>query len=291
MFYKKLLKNKFLKITIKIVVTFFCFYILYKKIDLKIIGEIIKDINYYFILLAVLFFSLSKYISAVRLKLLFETINLPISSALNLRLYLLGMYYNLFLPGGIGGDGYKAYYLKRKHPTISLKKIITSLLFDRINGLFVVLILILLFFLFLPLEFAFKELLVSFGIIAMPLLLLGLMYFFFKESIKHYFNLFAYSIGVQITQLLSVLFIILSLNIEHSIVELLFVFLLSTITVMIPITIGGSVLRELTFVYFSVFFHYDKNYSITIAFLFYIITALISLFGIYYSFNPKKLSD
>jgi glycosyltransferase 2 family protein len=31
-----------------------------------------------------------------------------------IQLYLLGIYYNLFLPGGIGGDGYKIYLLKQK---------------------------------------------------------------------------------------------------------------------------------------------------------------------------------
>ncbi len=286
---KSLIKNKYFKITVKLIITIACFYILYLKTDVKIIRTILKEINFIFLILATLCFIFSKYISALRLKHFFELIHLPISQYLNLKLYLLGMYYNLFLPGGLGGDAYKAYYLRRKYSAVSLRKILTSLIFDRLNGLFVLLVLVLILFFFVPYEIIYKKEIIIIGVFLFPLCLYILMYLFFKESLPKFFSLFIYSIGVQLIQLLSVLFIILSLNIHTTIYELLFVFLISTITVMIPITIGGSILRELTFVYFSVFLHYDKNYSITIALLFYLITAFVSLFGIYYSLYPKKI--
>ena len=34
-----------------------------------------------------------------------------ISEKESLKLYYKGMFYNIMLPGGIGGDGYKGYYL------------------------------------------------------------------------------------------------------------------------------------------------------------------------------------
>ena len=291
MSFKKIIKNKTIKISFKISITLFCFYILYSKIDFSVIGTILLKANYFYILLAVLFFIFSKYISTLRLNLFFEIIRLPISEKLNFKLYLLGMYYNLFLPGGIGGDGYKAYYLRKKFRDSSLKEILKAILFDRLSGLSVLFDLSIFLLYFLPFYFVFKDIVLVIIIVFIPISFYFLSYLFFKESLKHFFRLFIYSFGVQLTQLASVFFIIISLNIHDKIYELLFVFLLSTITVMIPITIGGSILRELTFVYFSTYFLYDKNHSITIALLFYLINALVSLLGMYYSFHSEKLKD
>lgn len=57
-------------------------------------------------------FNISKIISSIRLNRYFKDINLSLSQTYNLKLYYLGMFYNLFLPGGIGGDGYKIYIIK-----------------------------------------------------------------------------------------------------------------------------------------------------------------------------------
>jgi uncharacterized membrane protein YbhN (UPF0104 family) len=86
-----------------------------------------------------------------------------------------------------------------------------------------------------------------------------------------------------------VVFILLSVEIYDHSVEIAFVFLLSTIVVMVPVSIGGIGLRELTFIYFSDYFQYDKNTSVSAAFLFFILTTLISIPGIYYHFRPEKL--
>ncbi len=44
------------------------------------------------------------------------------------------MFYNLFLPGGIGGDGYKIYLLQKNYQT-GTKKIFGAVLADRISGM------------------------------------------------------------------------------------------------------------------------------------------------------------
>jgi hypothetical protein len=40
---------------------------------------------------------------------------LKLNPKYNLRLYFLGLFYNVLLPGGIGGDGYKIFMSEAKH--------------------------------------------------------------------------------------------------------------------------------------------------------------------------------
>ncbi len=288
--FKKIVRNKYLKTGVKLFFTLLCFFILFLKIDLTRVLTILKSANLFLIVLAILLFVLSKYISAVRLQQFFNLIQLPISTSLNLKLYLAGMYYNLFLPGGVGGDGYKAYYLKRKNKEVSFRKILLALIFDRLNGLVVLCILIFILFYFIKIYFAYKSLLIVTACILSLIVLFLLMQLFIRESIKKYFILLFYSFVVQCSQLLSGLCLIFSLHTDNNIIEMSFVFLISTITVMIPVTIGGTGLRELTFAYFSDhYFCYDKDYSVTVALLFFVITCLVSLTGMYYSIKPEKL--
>ena len=52
----------------------------------------------------------------------------------NFILYLLGIFYNFFIPGGFGGDAYK-FYLMNKNYNWDLKKLFKLLVFDRLIGL------------------------------------------------------------------------------------------------------------------------------------------------------------
>ena len=56
---------------------------------------------------ALLLFNASKIASAFRLNVYQRHGGVSLSESENLRLYYTGMFLNLFLPGGIGGDGYK----------------------------------------------------------------------------------------------------------------------------------------------------------------------------------------
>ncbi len=70
----------------------------------------------------------------IRLNIYFSAIDLKLKEKTNLQLYLLGMFYNLFLPGGIGGDGYKIYLLQKNYQT-GTKRILGAVLSDRISGM------------------------------------------------------------------------------------------------------------------------------------------------------------
>src|SRR5260370_40827739 len=77
---------------------------------------------------------LSKLFSALRLNIYFRSIHIHLPEWANIKLYWLGMFYNLFLPGSISGDAYKVILLKRKFNT-SYKKTSAAVLMDRFSGL------------------------------------------------------------------------------------------------------------------------------------------------------------
>nr|NQU89424.1 hypothetical protein [Bacteroidota bacterium] len=56
-----------------------------------------------------------------------------------------------------------------------------------------------------------------------------------------------------------------------------------------PITIGGIGSREVTFLFGAQIMHLEITNSIALSLLFYIITAIVSLFGIIYSIKTEKL--
>ncbi|MGI9551063.1 MAG: lysylphosphatidylglycerol synthase domain-containing protein [Aurantibacter sp.] len=69
----------------------------------------------------------------------------------------------------------------------------------------------------------------------------------------------------------------------------LFIFLISSIVAVLPLTIGGIGSREVTFYYGAALFGLDENSSVSISLVFFLISALISFFGIYYHFRKLEL--
>jgi len=96
---------------------------------------------------------------------------------------------------------------------------------------------------------------------------------------------------VQLAQLVSVLFILNSLSVSLDTIEYLFVFLVSSIVSVIPLTIGGIGSREVTFLYGAEWLGLDASTSIGISFTFFLITALTSVFGVIYHFKKPKLES
>ncbi|HEY0667897.1 MAG TPA: lysylphosphatidylglycerol synthase transmembrane domain-containing protein, partial [Sphingobacteriaceae bacterium] len=123
-----------IKIVLKIGITALSLYLVFKKVDPKDLKSAFSTTNPLFLLAALIFFVISQVISASRLNSFFKGIGLHISEGYNFRIYLLGMFYNLFLPGGIGGDGYKVFLLKKLHKT-SARKLLWAIFFDRLSGL------------------------------------------------------------------------------------------------------------------------------------------------------------
>ena len=98
-----------------------------------------------------------------------------------------------------------------------------------------------------------------------------------------------YSALVQLAQLISILFILKALHIEAHTIAYLFIFLISSIVSVVPLTLGGIGSREVTFFYGALWLGLDENTSVSISMIFFLITAIVSLLGIIYHFKKINL--
>jgi glycosyltransferase 2 family protein len=124
--------------------------------------------------------------------------------------------------------------------------------------------------------------------------LVFLAYYFFIKFIYPYFlkiNLitYLYAFAVQLLQVACAWFLLLALGETHNHLAYIVIFLVSSAVAVLPISIGGVGVRELTFLYGSQLLNVDINIAVGISFLFYLITALVSLGGIFFVFRPVKL--
>jgi len=199
------------------------------------------------------------------------------------------MFYNLFLPGGIGGDGYKAYLLK-KHYNKKLAPILKALFVDRVSGLVALIFLAALLFIFS--KYAIYPL--NYLAIATLILIYPLFYLFSKKSnlfLKYFKETNILGFVVQFLQLVSALALIYAIDKNLPIVEFLVLFLISSIVSVLPITVGGVGVRELTFLYGLKFINYSPDIGIAFSFLFFIVTLISSFFGIFYLHRVKNLVE
>ncbi|MDF0706401.1 lysylphosphatidylglycerol synthase transmembrane domain-containing protein [Flagellimonas okinawensis] len=276
---------------LKIIISAVLIYFIFTKIELKDVLQTLKKSDPLYLFFALLFFVVSKVIAAIRTNLYFHQIGAKVSQLSNLKLYLLGMFYNLFLPGGIGGDAYKGYVIQKEYQP-GTKKVVSSLLLDRLSGMLLLFVYACMLAVLSKNEFfqSFYWLIIA----AIPLSVVVFWFvnkMFFATTLPVFWKSVGFSALVQLTQLVCVIFILKSLSVDLDTIEYLFVFLVSSIVSVIPLTIGGIGSREVTFLYGAKWLGLDESTSIGISFTFFLITALTSLFGVIYHFKKPKLES
>lgn len=284
-------KNQ-LKTALKLLLTGLALYLVFQKIDTEQLWQIAKTIHWIWLIPAVLLFVASKVFTAFRLNLYFKNIGLQISESQNWRLYLIGMFYNLFLPGGIGGDGYKVYLLNKEFKT-PVKKLIKSALLDRLGGLVAIVFLLFGLFLIVDIQLEFLESQLWNGLIIVGLIMTIPAFWlsqklFFRDFLPSFWPANAWSFSGQIAQLICAWFILKSLGINENIMAYQLVFLLSSIVAVLPLTIGGVGARELVFVYAHAYAGIEETAAVAFSLLFFVITASISLGGAFVKVDLAK---
>lgn len=275
---------------LKVAISAALLYFIFTKIPFSEVLAIVKRSQPLYVVGALVFFVLSKIFAALRLNLYFHKIGVLLTQKSNLKLYLLGMFYNLFLPGGIGGDAYKGYYLKQ-HFEVPTKKVVAVLLIDRLSGL----LLLFVFACILGVTMEVPVLLPFTWLIGLciPMSILifwGLQRRFFTYIVAVFWRSCAMSALVQLAQLACVLMILQALNIQVSTMEYLFIFMISSIVSVLPLTIGGIGSRELVFLYGALWLGLEEDRSVGISMLFFLITAFVSFLGIWYHFQKPSLN-
>jgi len=276
------LKNQ-LKTALKILLTGGALYLVFQKIDTEQLLQLSKNLSWPWLLPAIALFVGSKAATAIRLNHYFANIQLVLSTWENWRLYLIGMFYNLFLPGGIGGDGYKVFLLNKAFKT-PVKQLLKASLLDRLGGLvaIVALLLALVGLIELPWQgfetWTTKILLLAAALGVIPAFWL-LQKVLFPNFLPSFWKGIIWSLVGQLTQMASVFCLLLALGVQDKFLAYQAVFLLSSIVAVLPLTIGGVGARELVVVYAHSYAGIQETEAVAFSLLFFLISAAVSLSG------------
>ena len=276
------LKNQ-LKTALKILLTGGALYLVFQKIDTNNLLQLSKTLSWGWLIPAIALFVGSKVATAIRLNTYFANIHISLSFWENWRLYLIGMFYNLFLPGGIGGDGYKVYLLNNQFKT-PVKELLKATLLDRLGGLIAILGLLFGILLIIDLPFPFgepwvRDAVFSIGMIGVVPGFWLLQKILFSNFLPSFWQGIFWSLVGQFAQMAAVVCLLLALGVQDKFLAYQAVFLLSSIVAVLPLTIGGVGARELVVVYAHSYAGIQETEAVGFSLLFFLISAAVSLSG------------
>ncbi|MBK9335729.1 MAG: flippase-like domain-containing protein [Lewinellaceae bacterium] len=274
------------KTALKLGVSALILFVVVRAIDPKLLLQVIGEANPLWLLWAAVWFVISKLIAAFRFNDLLKTGDVHLDTGPQLRLYWLGMYYNLLLPGGISGDGYKIKVLMDQFGK-PFRPLFSIALFDRLSGVLALGQLCLVLVLGLPEFRSWWWVWVAGILLSIPVskVLFDRMIgagagIWVRTSVQ--------SLGVQVAQSVATLGIIFALHQPAWWLGYSIVFLVSSVVAMLPLTIGGAGARELTFLWGARVLHLDAERAVAIAFVFYLISTAVALYGARYGFSRDK---
>jgi len=271
--------KKILKLILKLVLSVVAIVLIFRKIDIDKVVEHFANADILYLVLAVFSFFVSKLVGSFRINNLYKTQGVFLDNWVNYRLYLAGMFYNLFIPL-IGGEGYKIIWLKKKFD-IKTKKLVWASLLDKVSGIMGLTFLVLILVNFISFELEYKW-------ISIPLIVLAYLahyfgvFLFFKSFLPSWVITSIQSIVVQFFQLMCAFLILLSLGVGAEIVDYLFIFLVSCYAYALPM-LGA---RELAFVLGAEYMGLNIDLTLAIGIIFYLSLAINSIAGAYFMFKP-----
>jgi uncharacterized membrane protein YbhN (UPF0104 family) len=282
--------SKYLKLLVKIGVTIVCFWYISKKIDFEAAKNAFLKATWTWLFVAVILLMLSKLFSAFRLNIYFRNIYIHLTEWGNIKLYWLGMFYNLFLPGSISGDAYKVVLLKRKYDS-SYKKTSAAVLLDRFSGLLALGLIMSVYGIVVLDKPLFDAILVVGSVAAIAALYLAVR-FYFKDFLPGFWSTFMWGLLVQLIQVICVYCILLSLRLPVDQPRWIFIFLVAAVVAVFPVSLGGGLgTREVVFVEGAKYFHLDPQIGLVISLLFYLSTVMASIWGLYFVFHDPLGED
>lgn len=274
------------------------FFLILKKVDLKDITSVLARTDLSYFTLALITSNASTIFSSLRSKRYLKHYGLEITTKFAICYYYIGMFFNVLLPGGIGGDAYKVIILSQSSQFPKLKGA-RVILYERVSGFFALCALG--FAIFYCTHFSFDSLLwwantILFTLL-LPFYLLGNRYIL-RDQNKIALVVAPLSFAVQLLQLLVFYFLIRSLNLSNLTLELewdlVFLLVVASIISILPITFGSVGLREFTMVLGLSYLGFEQDiieYGVSLAFLNFIIYLLTAVVGlpILYGFSKHKL--
>lgn len=277
--------RRYRNVTLKILLALGAFYVVFAQTDVPLILRYMKGVNPTALVGSFVILILAQLVSAYRMRYYYVSAGQPMSRWFSVALYFVGMLYNAVLPGGIGGDGYKV-YLMGKLAKFSHLTSVRLMFSNRASGLYLLLIYTVILALFSQplierLPYAYILLMTSAVIISVGYFIAAKI--LLKEPLHIALNATKYSALVQGACVLTGYILFLGMNNLHGqMSDYLMVFLISSIVSVIPISIGGAGLREVTFLYASKYLGLDVELGIAFSIVYFAINLLCSLCGLFF---------
>lgn len=269
---------------LKIAVSLILLILVFRKINFSEVAEVLKNVNFFYLIFAAILFFASQILSSKRLEFYLFAQGFHLSFKSNFQLYFLGMFYNFFIPGGVGGDAYKIYLLNKKFGWPA-KKLTSALFNDRLSGLLAILILILAIA-----SSLFESQYLILFILAILILIIGASFLstkIFPAYKPIFFKTGLISLGIQILQIICFICLLKSLGLNTGFVISAIVFLASSVLSLI--SFAGIGIREMLFFQSAKYFDFNATVSVSASLLFTVITALFSLLGVFYQIRKLNL--
>lgn len=307
--------KRFLSVLLRFIVSASLIIFVFSKIDLRNVIGCIKEANIFLLIFSLSLHFVGVLLGSSRWKILLESYGIDVPHKELYRLYMIGSFFNTFLPTSVGGDAVRMY--KVSSLTDKRAQAVTSVIIERFIGMLVLYIISFFSYIF---YFKFKEEKEIF--ITISLLLLASLTFiifilsplsekilkivppsFFKDKLDkiHYslkypvrepkslFKVFAYTALLQINVVIYFFIISIAIKIKLSIVYFLILIPIILTVTMLPITLGGIGLREGGFVFLFSRFGVFPEKALTLSILGYFISLVFAGFGgLVYVLEGKK---
>ena len=272
------MKKKIFSI-LQIIITVFFVYFTLSNLDLSKLFKLLKSVNVVYLVLASFIYFSSQIISSERLRYILNNNEFFISFKKNFTLYLIGLFYNFFIPGGIGGDAYKSFLMNKKFDW-KLSKVVKLILLDRMIGLGVLCCILVGLYELIFLSFNFIYLILT------VFLFYVIGYYLVKVIFKNqniFWKSFIYSTASHTIQFISLFIILYSLGIINNYFEIIIIFIISSIFSVF--SFGGIGIREYIFLSSASILNFSPELSASIGLLFTISAAISSLPGLKFIFS------
>jgi len=276
-----------IKTPVKIIITAGALYWVSTNINFRELKELLERCNPIYLFVALISYACSQVMASSRLRSFLTVIGLHVSERYNLRLYQVGLLYNFFLPGGIGGDGYKIFFLKKRY-AVRGRQVLTAVFFDRLSGLWALSVIICCLVIFMP-RFRIPNVLTVSVLVSGTAAYLYVLRRFFRDFFAKFIVTHAKALAVQSLQTLAAIMILYALNHDGKFSPYLLIFLSTSLVAIIPSMLGGLGLRESLMSFGAAYFGLDVRLAILLSLIFYLISLLVASSGAYYILRPKRL--
>jgi hypothetical protein len=308
--------KQFINTLIRIFLTVVILVVIFYKIDIRSTLLVISRSNLFYLVISFLTLFVFSYILALRWQMILKLYGFEVSVWRSFKIYMVSLFFNNFLPSTVGMDVVRGAYIADKGKQLS--DVISSILIERWIGLlgiiFYVTIVPIIFFNRVQLKY-FLPLSLS-GIILSAVFFTAIandrvFEFFFRmfskinvlklgDKINSLFtslrlirnhkkqlliNLFL-SFMIQVVFVFTNYFIVLSQNLNISLIDLIIYVPFISVISMIPITINGLGLREWS--YMTFFSGTVKEETVALSLSFFLLQVIFSFIGIYFFLTMKK---